>query len=832
MVCVFEFPADVRAEDTPEVYEIDEIFVVGSRRPVRSISDTPSPIDVIDSEELSDQATGDLSTLLRTLLPSYNVGTQPISDAATFVRPINLRGLAPDQVLVFVNGKRRHRAAVIQFNGGNGVSEGSQGPDVSVIPAIALDRVEVLRDSASAQYGSDAIAGVVNFVLKDRPDGGVIETQWGETYEGDGDEYRIAGNLGVPLADRGFVNLSAEWREADPTVRSVQRDDAAALIAAGNPHVRQPYAQIWGQPEVSDDWKAFLNLGFDATEQTTLYAFGNHSSRVSEGGFFFRNPNTRKGVYVCGGKRSEADPKPNDRRLSGGTNCPDNSEEVADPNEFFQGYPDRFTFNERFPGGFTPKFKGEMTDTAGAIGVRGEGNSGLTYDVSFTIGRNKIDFSIRDTVNASLGAQTPTQFDLGSYAQTEKTGNLDLTYPFDVPVLASPLYAAAGVEWRNEQFEIGAGERASWEAGPLSNAGFSVGANGFSGFSPDVAGKWDQSNVGAYVEFGADVLPPVTLTAMGRWEKFEEFDSTIDGKAAMLFQAHRGFGVRGSVGTGFRVPTVGQQNVLNVSTIYSDGELRKQGTIPSTCPEARLLGGEQLTPEKSLTFTAGFVIEAEPVTLTADYFNIKVKDRLGQSKDRRLTTHQRTNLGGSPCLTDDVGELRYFGNDFDTRTQGVDVVASIDVPTTASFLAGGETELVFAGNWTKTRVISHNSDFLDKERIIELEDSLPNYRFNATLRHAQERWSGYARLNYFGSYTELHGGDPSRLFRPGSELTLDVEMSYRPIDQIEFSIGAENILNNFPDENPFAGDLGSKYPEFSPMGFAGGFYYARARYFF
>ena len=422
-LCVL--PGNVQAQSESEAVLLPYIYVIGSRRPVRSTTDTASPVDVIAGEDFTDQGTADMSNLLRTLVPSYNVGPNPITDAATFIRPANLRGLASDQSLVFVNGKRRHRAAVITFLG-NGVSEGAQGPDVSVIPAIALDRVEVLRDSASAQYGSDAIAGAINFVLKDSPDGGTIETQWGRTYEGDGTEYRGAFNVGVPVTESGFANLSAEWRESGPTVRSVQRDDVAQLIAAGNTHVRQPYAQIWGAPDVDGDVKVFLNSGIEISKHLEFYAFGNIARRETEGGFFFRNPETRKGVNVDG------DGNPLEYTLPSG--------EV-------------FRWNQRFPGGFTPQFKGKINDKAATLGFRGSLASGLAYDTSYTIGRSRVDFSMGDTINSSLGPESPTQFELGSYIQTDQTANADLTYNFGVPMFHSPLHVATGVEWRRENFE-------------------------------------------------------------------------------------------------------------------------------------------------------------------------------------------------------------------------------------------------------------------------------------------------------------------------------------------------------------------------------------------
>lgn len=828
LICLVpQGPAHAREDSHSEVL-LPHILVIGTRRHVHSIKDTPSPVEVIPGEDLTDQGTGDISNLIRTMVPSYNVSTQPISDAATFVRPPNLRGLSSDQTLVFINGKRRHRAAVISFLG-NGISDASQGPDISVIPAIALKRVEVLRDSASAQYGSDAIAGVINFVLKDSPEGGTVEMQWGQTYEGDGEEYRTAFNIGVPVTESGFANLSAEWREAGPTVRSVQRDDAAGLVAGGNPHVRQPYAQVWGQPDVSDDIKVFLNSGLEITEGLEFYAFGNLARREAEGGFFFRNPNERSGVFV---NKVDHDSNPDTEkvfyRLADGADCPAEAERVvADKNEFFRGYPgDCFTFNKSFPGGFTPQFSGKVSDRAGTLGFRGSLDSGLTYDTSYTVGRSEVDFFIRDTVNASLGAESPTRFELGSYVQTEHTLNLDLARPFQVPALASPLYVAAGGEWRREEFRVRPGERSSWEAGRLAEADFGIGANGFSGFSDSVSGKWDRSNIAAYLDVEADILPRLTLQTMGRWENFDDFGSTADGKVAALFRVLPGLGLRGSAGTGFRVPTVGQQNIHNVTTAFLDGELRQKGTIPPTCPEAVRAGAKPLEPEESLTFSVGLMAESGPVVLTADYFNIRVDDRLGQSKD--ITLNERVE--GSCLQAADVLRFSYFGNSFDTRTQGVDVIATIEVSRMPFFPGSGKTELVFSGNWTDTQVVEYDPVFLDEQRILQLEKALPDYRFNATLRHERNAISGFLRLNYFGSYTETHADQLDKLIHAGDEVTLDVEVSYVFAKRVELSLGAENIFNNFPDKNPYSGFVGAKYPESSPMGFAGGFYYGRIRY--
>ncbi|MGI9284035.1 MAG: TonB-dependent receptor plug domain-containing protein [Pseudomonadales bacterium] len=274
---------------------LEEVVITGSRAAPRSVFDSPAPIDVISGQDIANQGDTDLSNLLRNVVPSYNVNTQPISDASTVVRPANMRGLAPDHTLVLVNNKRRHRAAVIYWLG-NGVSDGAQGADISPIPSIALKQVEVLRDGAAAQYGSDAIAGVMNFILKDDAEGASFEIKYGEFYEDDGQQVTYAGNIGLPLTSEGFANFSFEYGNTDPTDRSVQRDDAATLIANGNTAVANP-AQVWGQPEIFDDLKLMGNFGLDLGDEKQAYAHGNYASKEVEGGFYFRNPDTRGAVF-------------------------------------------------------------------------------------------------------------------------------------------------------------------------------------------------------------------------------------------------------------------------------------------------------------------------------------------------------------------------------------------------------------------------------------------------------------------------------------------------------------------------------------------------------
>lgn len=385
---------------------LEEVVVTGTRRAARSVFDSSVPIDVIGGDEFRNQGASDMSTLIRNAVPSYNVNNQPISDAATVVRPANMRGLAADHTLVLVNGKRRHRAGVISWLG-NGVNDGAQGPDISVIPSIALKQVEVLRDGAAAQYGSDAIAGVINFILKDDSEGGSIEAKYGEYSEEGESLYAIAGNIGLPFTSEGFINASFEYGEADATDRSVQRNDAAGLIAGGNTAVANP-AQVWGNPDISDDLKTYVNLGLSLNDNMEAYAFGNYASKTVEGGFYFRNPNTRSAVFANGdGNRLVGDETGD---MSG--NCPtDLDVSDADGLAAVIADPNCFVFNEEFPGGFTPTFGADTEDYSMVGGVRGTTQGGIAWDISTGFGYNEADFFIFDTVNASLGSASPSSFD-------------------------------------------------------------------------------------------------------------------------------------------------------------------------------------------------------------------------------------------------------------------------------------------------------------------------------------------------------------------------------------------------------------------------------------
>ena len=516
----------------------DVVITTGTRRASRSAADTPAPVDVITNTEFTTNAADDIQDLLRTAVPSYNVNTQPISDAASIIRPANLRGLSPDNTLVLLNGKRRHRGAVIAFLGG-GIADGAQAVDVSSIPSLALKQVEVLRDGASSQYGSDAIAGVINFVLKDDTTGGVIEAKYGTTYDGDGDNYRLGANLGLPLGDQGFFNVTAEYGETDGTVRSIVRDDVQNLIAAGNTDAADFLAintytdeapQYWGQPDVENDLKLLFNTGLEFGNDLEIYATGTYAERRTTGGFFYRNPTNRGGVYrgplvdPVTGLESDADDAVASVRvgdldgLGVGEDCPagipltgtDGLIPDADILADVVASANCFSFIETIPGGFVPRFGGDLRDFGITAGLRGlfDVGTGLTYDLSATHGASRVDFFINNTLNASLGPDSPRDFIPGGQEQIETTLNADFGYLVDMG-LASDLSIAFGAEYRKEQFDLVAGDPASFALGPLADQGFSSSSNGFGGFPNSSSNT--QDSIGTYLDLEADVTEQLTL---------------------------------------------------------------------------------------------------------------------------------------------------------------------------------------------------------------------------------------------------------------------------------------------------------------------------------
>ena len=837
---------------------LEKIAVVGTRNSPRSAVDSPVPLDVIGSETLNSQGNSDVLSMLSVMVPSLNVNDQPINDASSLVRPANLRGMSSDHTLLLLNGKRRHRSAVITFLGG-GLSDGAQGPDISVIPAYALKQVEVLRDGAAAQYGSDAIAGVINFVLKDAREGGHVALKVGGYSEGDGELFQVQLNKGFAIGEDGFLNATAEYRQQNGTSRSVQRIDAQNLIDQGNVFIASP-SQVWGALDVNEDIKLALNAGADISSKSQFYSFATAARREINGGFYFRNPQTREGVF------SRTDPNTGESRLivadldglESGIACPSitlsSNSVLLDPT--YQLIADNttalgancFAFNEWFPGGFTPKFGGTITDASVAMGVKHELPNGWAMDASSTLGYSDIEYTISNTVNPSLGPQTPTSFSPGGVSQVERTLNLDFNKLIQT-IFDDPVSIAVGLEWRKETYFQKSGDEASYIAGPFAlepplglNQGFSIGSNGFPGYQPQSAGHWSRSNWAVYADLEFYVTEAWQFGVATRVEHFSDFGSTFDGKLSTRYKLNDIFALRGSVNTGFKAPTVGQSNVINVTTAYGVNGLEDQATLPPTDLISLQLGATPLTPEESVNFSLGLVMQAsENFFATLDYFNIRLSDRISTTSAIPLTDDDISALiaQGRPDAAK-YNAAKYFTNDFDTKTQGVDLVVNYNFA-----LADWSNSLLLAFNWTDTqveRVTLYPAQVGDEIRLLPnltqarirmLEDNLPAHRGSITLEQSKGNWAFTWRLNYYGEFYEDHLDASAGMDIYGNALTtFDAQVAWKVLPQTQVTLGAQNLFDSLPNENPFQGEVGALYPPTSPSGINGAFYYAGIEYTF
>ena len=817
----------VIAQESSEAQGKEEIVIIGSRAAPRSAEDSSVPVDTFSGEYLRGLGSNDLPGLLRSLVPSFHVNDNPSRDLAALLQPVNLRGLAPDHTLVLMNNKRRHRGAVIQWIS-NGASDGAQGPDISALPTIAIQRVEVLRDGAAAQYGSDAIAGVLNFVLEDADQGLRLEAKHGAYTEDSSEDLTTVGaNVGLPLTASGFANFSLEYAESSDTDRSVQHQDAAALTELGIDNVANP-AKPWGSPEITDSIKAVANLAVDLSPDHELYGFGNYSERKVETSFFYRSPMNRSGVYktsVPDGQGSR------EVFLVGGAGC-QSQYDVAPTAANLLAFraavladDSCFSFVELYPQGFTPIFGAEITDYFLVGGIRGQVGDGLLYDLSGSRGENKLDGFLKDTLNPSLGAASPRDFDIGEYTQTETNLNLDLSYPIAVG-MASELNVAGGFEWRNEEFEISTGEQASWEVGPYQQYGFGTGSNGFGGFNPAASGQWDRDNIATYLDLEVDATSDWRIGGAVRWEDFDDFGTTTNFKLSTHLRLTDVLAVRGSAGTGFRAPTPGQANARNVSTVVNaaTSEFEERGTISSTDPVARALGGRQLEPEESDNLSVGAIVTLDNgLSLTVDYFRIDIEDRIALSGLFEVTDEIKQDLiaAGIP-EAQDFDSIRYFTNDFDTRTEGVDVVL-----TDGWESAYGSTEALLSYNHTTTEVERYRagSTIANGDTIRNLERGAPQTRYNLTLVHDFNQWALMARYNYYGEWYDDHSAAEFNGYG-----LVDLMATFDHVASgFSFSVGVDNVLDEYPQE-AINRAVGRRYPRYAPAGHNGALVYARITY--
>lgn len=821
------------SHNTPDETISERISITGSRRINRSPSEALAPLDIISKQDLAIRGNNDILSTLTSVVPSYNVNQEAISDAATIVRPASLRGLSADSTLILVNGKRRHRSGVI-YEYVAGANIGAHGVDLEPIPSIAIKSVDVLRDGAAAQYGSDAIAGVINFRLENSNDINRLEMRTGQYYAGDGTKFELSGITGARLGNHSTANFSFEFSESDTTSRGIQDPAVQSLLDSGidSNDIQNPVV-IWGAPKISNNIKTLGNIEIDMGSNShyqQLYLFGNWARRDVNGSFFYRNPNTRAGVFI---NQNDNTRLFFDMTNNNTGNCPspttpgsaDDIQALLD----VSANPHCFAFNERFPGGFTPRLNGKVTDNSIAMGIRGsldKHETEFTYDISLLIGKNHVDYTLSNSVNASLGELSPHNFNLGSQIQSEHVFNADFTYPVNIGFV-SELNIAFGYQHHFEQFDIIAGDKSSYETGPYSNNGEAIGANGFPGFSPSTAGKNERTSNALYLDIEADITDDLSVSLATRTENIGKIGDSFDGKLSARLQVTDDAAIRSTISTGFRAPTVGQSTLQRISTsntIINDVVVQERSQLVSALsPIATARSGGRLKPETALSFSLGALLEIDAVNITLDYFYIDVDDRLSLFTSE--ITPSDAPLLPISGISSNVTNIQYYANDFNSTTQGIDLVAAVPI----NFIKGNNV-LSLALNYTDTKlhITNNKSPIADPNVRKEREKGIPKTRGILTYSHSQEALNAILRINYYGSFYNAQFNDVSLLEKVSPVVITDVEISYYLTKALKIALGAKNIFNVFPDEysdGRKSGFLGAIYPINAPSGFNGGHYY-------
>jgi iron complex outermembrane recepter protein len=767
----------------PEV--LQSVVVTGTRQLGRSSTDSLAPVDVVPATVVRASVSSELTDVLMQSVPSFNVQRLTIGEGLAFVRPARLRGLSPDQTLVLVNGRRQHRSAFIS-------PSGYQAVDLGQIASFALQRVEVLRDGASAQYGSDAIAGVINLVLRDTV-GFEGYGQVAQYFGGDGLNRQAGINYGFPVGE-GVLNLGYESSNAERTSRSVQRADALAYVRAHPERsslVPSP-VQRWGQPDRRAQ-RLSLNGRQDLAGGMVLY--GHWLLGFSDGldDFNWRNPDTNAAF-----RRSAFQSGP----------------AAIQPSFLLLGW---------FPGGFTPYFGTKDLDWSALLGLRGTAGPEWRWDVAAGAGRNRLDYFLRNTVNASFGEFSPREFDAGGLRQAEWNLNADLVYQPKSWELARPTTVAFGAESRREAFRIRPGDRFSWDVGPLAD--LPVGANGFPGWSPRQAVDASRRSEAAYVDVEASPLRGLAVGLAGRTERFSDFGSTHDGKISVRWEAASGFALRGTSSTGFHAPTPGLSNYTRTSQGLLPGTstLFTSGQIAVANPVAQFLGARPLRPETAVNSTLGVVWSRQGFTLTADAYRIDVSDRLNISQSFALTAVQRAQLVATG-VTDaaNLNSVNFLTNAFDTRTQGIDLSA-----TRGWRLSSGvRLTAHLAWNLNRTRAVRFDPRIISADGRTNLERRIPGRNGSFGISADHPRWAAQARLRFFGPWTDAQSNS-TIVQEFGSQALVDLNATWKLGGRTSVVGGAENLLNRYPDKALFNAANGLVYSRNSPYDSDGGRWYLR-----
>lgn len=821
---------------------IEEIVTTGTRREGQSPTETLSPIDVLTGDALFNQAAFDMTDGLTKVTPALNTQRFPIADGTAFIRPVTLRSLAPDQTLVLVDGSRRHRSPLVnlQISPLGTVNTGAQAVDFAAVPSAAIKRVEILRDGASAQYGSDAIAGVVNVILNDANEGVSLYAQTGEYYEGDGSRTSFGANAGFPLGD-GYLNVTVERSTSDTTSRGVVRFDCPAVIAEVGAEAT-PFnglCQRWGDPDV-ETTKALVNAGIDLSDNAELFGHFSYSDNETISDFFYRTPVLPPEAMVAGRGTLIVD--------ADGDFLPDEAPQSLiddingaglDPNDYITADAGSSTgfvllnpISSQFPGGYNPDFGADISDYAVLVGARGEMGNGWSWDIRGRFAESEAEYVLGESINPSLGRLSPTNFNPGKLTQEETAFTADFVREFDVGNLASPLNFAVGVEFREETYKIAAGDAASIEVGPTV-AQFGVGSDGFQGFPLESAGSFDSQNTAVYVDLEADITDRFSAGGALRYEDYDEFDSSIDFKLAGRFQVNERFALRATVNTGFRAPTPGQVNTLNVTTSSdSQGNLIPFGTYPVSNPIAVALGSQPLDTEESTSVTVGAIFDvAENTSVTVDIYDITIDDRLtilaNTIGPEEVTLLEDAGIPNASLLLN--SDANYFVNGFESNIFGVDLSVH-----SVFDLNNGQLAVDFRHTYNEQDVKDITPNTLNAATVYDFENQVPENRSILTFDYQTDGMlSGYVRFNYYDEWGDSGGqlaaGDGSEAVKYDAEIVVDLEAAIQLNEMFRISVGAENVFDSLPDDDGhFVAELlGVDKSLTSPFGVNGGFWYAR-----
>ncbi|WP_292082519.1 MULTISPECIES: TonB-dependent receptor plug domain-containing protein [unclassified Brevundimonas] len=768
------------AQEAPDdATSVDDIVVTGSRVPSRSRLDTLAPVDVVTAETLSNRGTTEFAAALAQTVPSLSFARPSANDGSDSIRPATLRGLSPDQTLVLLNGTRRHASALVNVNGT--VGRGSAAVDLNAIPTGALDRVEVLRDGASAQYGSDAIAGVINLRLKEAREGGgasvtygqyatTVKTARGERDETDGRTVTASAWQGLGLGSDGFLTLSAEYLNREPTNRS----DLDPRVTPNAVTARL------GDPEV-EQWTVFANAGKPLAAGWDAYGWAGYQDRDSEGAAFPRLANNANNVPAV------------------------------------------------YPNGFLPKIAINSKDLSLAGGVKGE-IAGWNADFSLVYGRNALDFRTEDSLNATYGAASPTSFDSGSLIYDQLVFGADFTRQFEVG-LGGPLNFAWGLEARREGYKIEAGQPESWNRGPLGgNTALAGGAQGFVGFQPSNEVDEDRDAVALYADVEIPLTDKFTVEGALRVEDYSDFGDAQTGKLAARYDFSPNFALRGSVSTGFRAPSLQQSFFTSTSSVIQNGAVVETGTFPATSAVATALGAKALKPETSTNYSLGAVVRLGDFDLTVDAYKITIEDQIVLS--------ELINRSFSPQvagLLDPLGvqAARFFLNGVTTETEGVDVVGRYRLRTESV----GDWDFTVAANVndvsvtrlpTSSSVLNPVPTLFARSRILTIEEGTPDTKVSGSADWKFGRWGATARATYYADVLQA-GSTPANDYSTGAKTTVDLEGRFQFTDRVGLAVGVDNVFDEYPDFVPATlnsnGVLG--FPYYSPFGFNGRYGYAR-----